>query len=93
MAKGDNTKARSEAIQQAAADLLVEMGVDVTEAVPVRPLAKILEERNICHYTTGRIHIAKAVRRARGEMVKQHEGWGGARDGAGYPAGEPRKHD
>lgn len=85
-----NSKANSQAIHAAAHALLDELGIDVTKAVEVRTLAKMLERRGVCHYTTARVHLAQAVRQKRGELVKLHQGWGGTRDGAGYPAGEPR---
>ena len=84
-----NTKARSQEIQEAAADLLVEMNIDVTKAVEIRPLAKILASRVYCHYNIAKNHIAKAVRRVRGELVETE--WGGARQGSGFPKGQNRK--
>lgn len=78
-----NTKQRSEEIQEAAASLLVEMNINIAERVEIRPLAKILAGQTGCHYTTAKTHVARAVRRARGELVKTS--WGGARPGAGRP--------
>jgi len=84
-----NTKVYSEAIY-AAAVALVEP-VDVSEAVEIRPLAHKLVEAIGCNYDTAKRHIAKAVRRKRGELVKLHQGWGGPREGSGFPKGESRK--
>jgi hypothetical protein len=77
-----NTKERSDAIQAAARALLVEREIDIKQQVLFRPLAQELVKRADCHYDTAKRHIAKAVRRARGEMAAQ---WGGAREGAGRP--------
>lgn len=86
-----NTKVRSLEIY-AAAVALVE-SVDVGEAVEIRPLAKELKRQIGCNYDTAKRHIAKAVRRKRGELVKLHQGWGGPREGSGFPKGESRKAD
>lgn len=83
-----NTKARSDAIQAAARTLLIERQIDIKQQVAFRPLAQELAKRVDCHYDTAKRHVAAAVRRARGELAAQ---WGGAREGAGYPRGVPRK--
>lgn len=88
-----NSKARSQEIFAAAQALIEEQSVDVSEGVEIRPLAKILESRVNCHYTTARLAIAKAVRRKRGKLVEEFANWGGSRPGAGYPKGEPRNKD
>lgn len=79
----NNTKARSEELQTLAAEILAASGVDVTERVEIRPLAKLMSDKAGCHYTTAKQHIARAVRRARGKLVEP--GWGGYRVGAGRP--------
>lgn len=84
----NNTKARSQEILTAAHSILDELNIDIAEAVKIRPLAKILEVKVSCHYDTAKKAIAKAVRQKRGQLVAE---WGGAREGAGYPKGEPRK--
>jgi hypothetical protein len=84
----NNTKARSQEILSAAHSILDEQNVDITEGVEILPLAKILEPRVRCHIDTAKKAIAKAVRQKRGQLVAE---WGGAREGAGYPKGQPRK--
>ncbi len=88
-----NNKARHLEILAAAHALLEEQNVDVTEGVEIRPLAKELVKRGICEYSTAKRNIAKAVRQKRGKLVMDAGGWGGAREGAGYPKGQPRKQD
>jgi hypothetical protein len=54
---------------------------------------KTLVDREGITYDTARRHIAKAMRRARHDVVVER-GWGGARDGAGRKAITPtsRRH-
>lgn len=82
-----NSKARSEAIQRTARALLIEQQIDVNEQVVILPLAKLLVDRELCHLTTAKIHIATAIRRARGQISKERQ-WGGTRPGAGRPKEE-----
>lgn len=86
----NNTKARSQEILAAAYLVLDEQGGDVTEAVELRPLAKILEARVGCHYDTAKRAIAKARRQRRGQLVAQ---WGGNRPGAGRPKEDNQSQD
>lgn len=83
-----NSKARSEAIQRAARALLQEQQIDVNEQVVILPLAKLLVDRERCHLTTAKIHIATAIRRARGDITARRV-WGGPRPGAGRPKETP----
>lgn len=77
----NNTKAHSDAIQEAARSLLIEYQIDITQQVIIPPLAKELARRMSCHPDTAKQHIARAVRRARGEEAARS--WGGVRPGAG----------
>ena len=79
----DGTKERSDKLQSLAAEILAASGADVTQAVSIRPLAKLMETKCDAVYETCKRHIAKAVRRARGQVVASR---GGLRDGAGRPA-------
>ncbi len=79
----DSTKERSEQLQAQAARILAASGADVTKAVDIYSLAKLMEKKCDAHFETCKRHIAKAVRRARGEIVTQR---GGFRDGAGRKA-------
>ena len=79
----DSTKERSEKLQALAAEILAASGVDVMQAVATRPLAKLMETKCDAVYETCKRHIAKAVRRARGQVVASR---GGLREGAGRPA-------
>jgi len=86
----DNTKQRSEQLQALAAEILAASGADVTQAVAIRPLAKLMETKCDAVYETCKRHIAKAVRRARGQVVDSR---GGPREGAGRPiTAQPTKH-
>lgn len=78
----DSTKERSEKLQALAAEILAASGVDVSQPVSIRPLAKLMETKCDAVYETCKRHIAKAVRRARGHVVASR---GGYRDGAGRP--------
>ena len=87
----DSTKERSEKLQALAAEILAASGADVTQAVAIRPLAKLMETKCDAVYETCKRHIAKAVRRARGQVVASR---GGLRDGAGRPAKtQPTQHE
>lgn len=87
----DSTKQRSEQLQTLAAEiLLAASGVDVNQTVAIRPLAKLMETKCDAVYETCKRHIAKAVRRARGQVVAAR---GGYRDGAGRPVKtQPTQH-
>jgi hypothetical protein len=76
------TKQRTQQLAAIAAEILAESGVDVSQRVEIRQLAKQMQERCDARYETCKRHIARAVRRARGEMAGQ---WGGPRPGAGRP--------
>jgi DNA-directed RNA polymerase specialized sigma24 family protein len=78
-----NTKARSDALQQAAQRLLEEHQVNVLQQVHYLPLAQELRSRTGCHIDTAKQHIMKAVRRKRGEFSESQ--WGGVRPGSGRP--------
>lgn len=79
------SKAHRAFIAAAAASLLVERGVDVTEQVTIYPLAQELAQRTGCHFDTARRHIAQQVRLRRGELTAA---WGGERPGSGRPKQE-----
>ncbi len=86
----DSTKQRSDKLQALAAEILAASGADVTQAVAIRPLAKLMGTKCDAVYETCKRHIAKAVRRARGQVVASR---GGLRDGAGRPAKtQPTQH-
>lgn len=78
----DSTKQRSEKLQALAAKILAASGADVTQAIAIRPLAKLMETKCDAVYETCKRHITKAVRLARGQVVASR---GGFRDGAGRP--------
>lgn len=80
------TKQYSDDLQAAAMDLVRKSGADITEKVNLRPLAKNLVESTGCSYNIAKQHVAKAVRRQRGELVER--GWGGKREDAGRPPKE-----
>lgn len=76
-----NTKARHEELAAIAAAILTASGADITGPVSIAPMIPEMVERGQCHPGTARNHLARAVRRARGQLVAS--GWGGAREGAG----------
>lgn len=78
----NNTRERSDAIQTTARALLEARAIDITKQVDIAALVPALVEQTDCHPDTAKRHIAKAVRRARGEAAAN---WGGARPGAGRP--------
>lgn len=78
MSDKPNTRARSEELRTAARALLIEQQIDVKEHVNIPPLAKLLAERETCHYTTAKLKIAQAIRLARGD-ISEGRGWGGPR--------------
>ena len=73
-----NTRARSEELRRAARALLIEQAIDVNTQVDIPPLAKLLVERERCHYTTAKLKIAQAIRLASGDISRER-GWGGPR--------------
>lgn len=77
------SKARSDAIQEAAHRLLDEYQIDITRQVIILPLARDLAQRINCHIDTAKRHISRAIRYARGEETARV--WGGPRPGAGKP--------
>lgn len=79
----NNTRARSDAFQQAARALLEETSFDLNEGVDYAALVPMLIERTGCHSDTAKRHLAKAARLMRGEAAAA---WGGSRPGAGRPA-------
>ena len=79
----NNTRARSDAFQQAARALLEEAAFDVRESVDYATFVPLLIERTGCHSDTAKRHLAKAARLMRGEAAAA---WGGSRPGAGRPA-------
>lgn len=85
-----NTKERNEELRAEAAKILEASGADVNQAVEILPLAKLLAALAGCHIDTAKTHMARAVRLARGKMVKERE-WGGTRPGAGRPARSKQK--
>jgi hypothetical protein len=81
-----NTRARSEALQQAARALIERRGLDVTVANVPRPWANEFAEQHGCTIETARRHLAKAGRRMRHDAsVEAERQWGGIRPGAGRP--------
>lgn len=75
-------------IADAARRIVQESGADITKQVTILPLAKLLMTDVGCGIDAAKRHIAKAVRRLRGEWVEaQH---GGIRPGSGWPKGVPR---
>lgn len=88
----NNTKTRSLEIYAAAVAALTESGADITDAVDVLPIAKVVEARTGCHVYTAKRHVAKAVRRARFELLDMStqiviDNWGGSRPNSGPPNG------
>lgn len=70
------------------ADKVVASGIDVVKQVTIRPLAKAMmamaREQGLAPcYQTCKNHVARALRRARGEETVKH--WGGPRPGSGRP--------
>jgi len=80
------TRQYSDSIALAAREIVAASAVDITQPVPILPLARQLMERTGCSITTAKSHIAKAVRLARGELITS-PAWGGLRTPAG---GRPR---
>lgn len=83
-------KSCSSRIAAAAAAILDEQAVDITQPVVIEPLARELMARVRCARQTARCHIAQQIRLRRGEMstIVLH---GGARRGAGRPRKEKVK--
>jgi hypothetical protein len=86
-----NTKKRHHEIYSAAVDVInAAGGVEVIDNLPqhdrlslLRQLAQQVREETVCHADTAKRNLAKAMRRARYDvMVKQ---WGGKRPGSGRP--------
>lgn len=77
------TKQYSENLQSAAMDMIRNSGVDITDQVAIRPFVKPFMESTGCSRNIAKLHIAKAIRRARGQYVA--ETWGGSREGSGRP--------
>ncbi len=76
-----NTKQRNQELAAIAAAILSASGADITGPVSLAPMIPEMIARSNCHPGTARNHLARAVRRARGELTAS--GWGGAREGAG----------
>lgn len=78
MPKIDSTSDRSNALAALAEAILSERGIDVTTPTPHATLLEMyseLAEREGCHKETAKRHIARAMRRARGEIVKARGGY------------------
>lgn len=75
-------------LQVKARQLLDASGADITGQVMIRPLAKQLVADTGCNIDTAKQHVARAIRRARGDWVGERE-QGGRREGAGRPPNEP----
>lgn len=75
------------AVQTAARRIVTESGVDITQKVTILPLAKRLMQDANCGIDTAKQHIARVVRRLRGEPVEVAQ-QGGKRTGAGRPKRE-----
>lgn len=82
------TKIYTHVLAELASKTLANSGVDVNQQVAIRPLAKAMlasareQGLNPC-YQTCKNHMARAVRRARGEVIQRN--WGGPRPGSGRP--------
>lgn len=80
------TRTRSDAIQSTAARILTDAGgithidslSEDIRRVALIVLYKQLQEEHQTHYATARSHIARALRRARGQ-ASPPDGWGGKR--------------
>jgi hypothetical protein len=89
----DNTKARHAEIYAAAVAVLATAGgveaidsLDQVERLPrLRSLYRQVVEATGCHPDTAKRNVAKAMRRARYQIVRERDDWGGAREGAGRP--------
>lgn len=83
-----NTRARSDALQQAARALITARGLDATlDSVPHDWAAEFAGQQG-CTIETARRHLAKAARRMRHDAsveVEAERQWGGTRPGAGRP--------
>jgi hypothetical protein len=94
------TKDRRNEIQAAARQILEEQGgvmavdalVNEVRKSTLVLMNKTLVDREGVTYDTARRHIAKAMRRARHDVVIER-GWGGKRDGAGRKAIAPLPGD
>lgn len=87
------TKDRYQEIAATAAQIVTEAGgLDIddmpqSERIPLlNELANRLIDKEQVDRRTARIHIARAFRRMRHDVVMA-AGWGGAREGAGAPEG------
>lgn len=83
------TKQRSLFLQAIAAAVLTESHVDITVPMPAdvrRRLSHEIAHIAACHYEVAKVQLAKAARRARGELMGGT--WGGVREGAGRPPKE-----
>lgn len=81
-----NTRARSDALQQAARALITARELDVTADSVPRALAVDFAAAEGCTLETARRHLAKAARRMRHSASTEAERqWGGTRPGAGRP--------
>lgn len=76
------------ATQEAARRIVIDQGVDITQQIAILPLAKLLIAETGCSIDTAKQHIARAVRRLRGEWVEARHG--GLRPGGGSPKGVKR---
>lgn len=76
------TRNYSDSIALAAARIVAASGVDITQPVPILPLAKRLMQETGCGIDAAKRHIARAVRLARGESINPPT-WGGHRTPAG----------
>jgi hypothetical protein len=89
------TRERFNEVQARAAEIVTLVGgvtaVDqLSDEARKRQLVAMAHElmaRTEVRYPTARSHIAKAMRRARYQIVKEREEWGGKRPGAGAPEG------
>jgi D-glycero-D-manno-heptose 1,7-bisphosphate phosphatase len=81
-----SSKRYTQHLSTIASQVLAESGVDVKQRIDLRTIRNLAEKMRAhsgAHPSTCKRHIARAIRRARGEMVRRQ--WGGARPGSGRP--------
>lgn len=89
-----NTKQRHEEIYAACTKILAKVGgVSLVDSLQqeerialLRGMANNVAKTTDCHISTAKRNVAKALRRARYDIIKQS--WGGHRPGAGRPKKE-----
>lgn len=88
----NNTKQRSAELATVARRIANEHPEHITNGGRLLPLAKEMMVETGCDVSTAKRHIAKQLRLIRGEIIAiANNGWGGARDGSGFPVGLKRE--